>query len=339
MKKYLIIYHKEDNDGLFSCALFYNHLINIMNISKNDIELFGANYNDLSDFSNSQTAQDLHELYENIIMTDISFNNSKYMSNIYKEFNNNFIWCDHHLPIIKESFRKGFDSVNGIRENNRSAILCVWKYLYDPFDEEYNKNNIPEFLRILSAWDSWTYEQEKLDIDFCRDVNSGVTNKLNLDLDNILPIIKDIVDIYINKIENNEFSMSNLIENFRIYGHIINNYEDNLMKNVIEEYGDKNWILNNDDTPKRNCCALFIQKQTSSLLFKSLKNTNIKNGIVFKHQPNNNWVVSLYNINDNDDFDCGEYLKQKHKGGGHKGAAGCTLSQTQFIKILKEKIL
>jgi hypothetical protein len=39
MKKYLIIYHREDNDGLFSMAIIYNYLINRLGEDKDDIEL------------------------------------------------------------------------------------------------------------------------------------------------------------------------------------------------------------------------------------------------------------------------------------------------------------
>jgi nanoRNase/pAp phosphatase (c-di-AMP/oligoRNAs hydrolase) len=47
--------------------------------------------------------------------------------------------------------------------------------------------------------------------------------------------------------------------------------------------------------------------------------------------------MSLYNIYDNDNFNCGTYLKENYNGGGHVGAAGCTITNTKFIKILKTK--
>ena len=72
-------------------------------------------------------------------------------------------------------------------------------------------------------------------------------------------------------------------------------------------------------------------------MFKCLKGTDIRHGLVFKHHPNGNWVLSMYNINDDEEFHCGEFLKEKYNGGGHKGAAGCTLTQEQFIEILKNK--
>ena len=43
--KYLIIYHKEDNDGLFSMAIIYNYLTEEKHINRNMISLFGADYN------------------------------------------------------------------------------------------------------------------------------------------------------------------------------------------------------------------------------------------------------------------------------------------------------
>ena len=71
-------------------------------------------------------------------MVDISFNNAKRMLKLKKMFGPKFVWCDHHKPIIDESFRLGFDDVNGIRDTSKSAILCVYQYLFDPFNEKYN---------------------------------------------------------------------------------------------------------------------------------------------------------------------------------------------------------
>jgi nanoRNase/pAp phosphatase (c-di-AMP/oligoRNAs hydrolase) len=72
-------------------------------------------------------------------------------------------------------------------------------------------------------------------------------------------------------------------------------------------------------------------------MFKCLRKKGIRHGLVFKHQPDGNWVLSMYNINDNDNFHCGDFLRAKYNGGGHKGAAGCTLDEKTFIKILKNK--
>ena len=49
--------------------------------------------------------------------------------------------------------------------------------------------------------------------------------------------------------------------------------------------------------------------------------------------------MSMYNINEDECTHCGEFLKKKYNGGGHKGAAGCTFTEAQFIKILKSKTI
>ena len=50
--------------------------------------------------------------------------------------------------------------------------------------------------------------------------------------------------------------------------------------------------------------------------------------------------LSLYNTNrDDHSFHCGDYLKKNYGGGGHEGAAGAQITETQFIKILKTKTL
>jgi len=336
-KKYLIIYHREDNDGVFSAAIFYEYLINELHYSLEDLCFIGADYNELAKFAKENPVKQLHEDFENIIMTDISFNDVSYMRALWKEFGSHFIWCDHHAPIIRESIAHNFDNIPGIRDTSRSAILCVWKYLYDQFDEAYNTKKVPELLRILSAWDSWSYEREGYEFDFVRDVNKGTTIIYNLELGKANSII-GLIKMWL-KDESNILKDVNLIKQLHDYGHIINDYEDRTMENIIKNSGDTSWEI---ITPHHNihqACAIFHQGATNSTMFKCLNGTNIKHGLVFKHSKNGNWVLSMYNINDDCDFHCGDFLKEKYNGGGHKGAAGCTLTQEQFINILKEKRL
>ena len=146
-KKYLIIYHKEDNDGLFSMAIIFNYLIHELHVDKKNIDLFGADYNDMKRICSDKgvdkknTIDKFMEDYTNIIMTDISFNDAKVMKKLYKKLGSNFCWIDHHTPIIKESFVQKFDSCTGLRDTHRSAILNAYKYFYDVFDEQYNTKN------------------------------------------------------------------------------------------------------------------------------------------------------------------------------------------------------
>lgn len=345
-KKYLIIYHKDDNDGVLSGAMLFNYLTDVRHIAKDDIETYGADYNMLAEFSRTHKPSALHEEYENLILTDISFNDSEYMKKLYKEFGSNMIWCDHHAPIIKESLLKGFDGIPGERLTDRSAILCVYKFLYDPLDEDWTSVQIPEILNVLSAWDSWTYEQRGFERDFVRDVNKGLTFDRNLDFLAMCAVDPMIVFHYKNvssmsEEEKGEMHNSSIemIKRFRQIGKMLNEYDDINAENNVRDCGDLEWKVVDEETGDRRACALFIQGASNSQMFKSLIGTEIRHGIVFKHQKNSNWTVSMYNVNDDDDFHCGEFLKKKYGGGGHKGAAGCTLTEKQFIEILQNKCI
>ena len=52
-KKYLIIYHSEDNDGACSAAIMKYYLVNELKAKEQDIKLFGANYAILKGVANS----------------------------------------------------------------------------------------------------------------------------------------------------------------------------------------------------------------------------------------------------------------------------------------------
>lgn len=339
MTKYLIIYHREDNDGVVSGSLFYDYLTTKLNINKSEIALLPSDYNSLAQFEKQHPIDTLKEEYENIIMTDISFNDSKYMKKIYNEFGNKFIWCDHHKPIIDESFKEHFSDAVGVRNTTKSAILCVYEYLYDAFNERYNEKDVPEVFRLLSAWDSWSYEREGYEFEYVKAINKAYTIKFNLDFDLVVKHVHNIIKYW----EENHENIFDKQEYFD-YGTVLNNYDDIVMEGIIKTSGDCSWQVRFEDEDKgrplfHKACAIFHQGATNSTMFKCLKNKGINHGLVFKHSPNGNWVMSMYNINEDEWTHCGEFLKERYNGGGHKGAAGCTLTEAQFIKILKSKTI
>ena len=345
-KKYLIIYHKDDNDGVLSGAMFVNYLTDVMKVSRDDIETYGADYNMLAEFSAANKPTTLHEKYENLIITDISFGEKGYMKKLFKEFGSNMVWCDHHSPIIKESFSGGFGNIPGERLTDRSAILCVYKFLYDPLDEDWTSGRIPMILNVLSAWDSWTYEQRGYSIDFVRNVNKGLTFDCNLELEKMIRFEQPINCFHQNVSSMNEMysdKVRELSENYinclKEIGRTLNEYDDINADNNVRNCGDTEWKVVDEDTGDRKACALFIQGASTSQMFKSLIGTDVKHGIVLKHQKNGNWTLSLYNVNEDEDFHCGEFLKKKYGGGGHKGAAGCTLTEEQFIEVLQNRTI
>ena len=334
-KKYLIIYHFEDNDGCCSAAIMKCYLVNELKINENKIVLFGANYailseiykNDFNFILNDKEVNMLED-FECIIMTDVSFNDFSAMKEIYEMYGSNFTWIDHHAPIINESMKDNYDiKINGVRDTSRSALLNAYKYCYDPLDIKYINGEAPYLLRVLSAWDSFTFENEGIDFEYARKVNMGFTKWYNLN-----------VDIWYNNIYNFIFGNAEFNKSYADEGYNIGEKE----ANVYDERNEK--IIKNFGMPDfsvdgRSAILLFMSEGTSSLIFKSVKD-KYKNGICAKTSPSGNIVISLYNTDRNDhSFHCGTYLHDKYGGGGHEGAAGATLSIETFNKILSNKEL
>ena len=314
-EQYLIIYHKEDNDGLFSMAIIYNYLIIEKNINKDNIKLFGADYNDLDKLS---LDDDIIKNSTHIYISDVSFDTVEKMIQLKEMFGDNLVWIDHHKPMIDNSISKGFDDIKGIRDTKHSALYNAFKYLYPT-------HNIPELFKLLSAWDSWSYDAEGIDFDLCKYINIGVNNIYNLNPDFIINYVYLLIYIYNDYI--NPPDIDELYEIGKFEAKIL----DRTYENNVKAYGDFSWTVNG-----RTACAMFIQGPSNSQMFKVCKD-KVQNGIVFKRLPDSNWALSLYNTDNQHDFHCGEYLKKHFNGGGHEGAAGCQISAELFINILKQK--
>jgi len=332
-KTYLIVYHLEDNDGCSSAALIKYYLVNELHVPEKNIKLFPATYAILNNVLNS----DFYYIDENyckvnildfdyFIMTDISFNDFEGMKIIYDTYGSNFIWIDHHAPIIKESIKQEYDiKINGIRDTSRSAILNTYKYCYDPLDIAYLNGNAPLVLRYLSAWDSWSISQENLDFDKTRNINTGFTSESKLAVDYWYDLMPKIL-------ENDKANIDALLLAMEDRGRKINEAMDKRCEELVKNCGIGGFTVNGN----KSCIIVFTSGPTSSLIFKSVRG-QYDNAVCFKSSSTGNVTISLYNVIDTHDFHCGEYLKNKYNGGGHEGAAGATISFDTFCEILKTK--
>lgn len=326
-KKHLIIYHKEDNDGVFSAAILYDYITSELGIDDTDIELYPATYNDMNGYELDYLVNN----FEHISILDLSFNDPMKMKNLFKMMGPKLTWIDHHKPAIMESIAHKYDGITGVRNSQHSTIVLTYQYLYDEFGTNYQF--YPEIYKALSAWDSWSWEACGYDFERIKSINMGVTISYQLGFISILSLVKAIKNTWSDD-RNRDWLIQ--MDN---KGHEYNSIKEYENRMLIENYGDLTWEI---DFPKhfnnRSACAIFIQGPTNSQIFKSIKDT-IDNGIVFKRMPNGDWNISLYNTRDDHDFHCGTYLKEKYGGGGHEGAAGCTISEKKFMKLLKSKTL
>lgn len=316
--KFLIIYHREDNDGVLSCAIMKDYIIN--ELKCDDIDLLPSTYNTLNNYKNTDI-DEWYDTYSNVVMLDISFNDSKKMKHLYKVFGDKFVWCDHHKPIIDASFTENFADAVGVRSTNDSTILNVWKYLYNPLGEKSIEP--PLLYTYLSAWDSFTFDKWGYKRDVVMNVNTGFQLATQLDVDKC---IKELHSM--NNIDENLYVMDCELSGSRINAvYAMNNAES------VRLFGDGSWSVNGESAIMLTACT-----PTNSIMFNSVKD-KYQHAVVAKHTPNNDWAISVYNLNDTTSLHLGDYLKEKYNGGGHSGAAGMQLSNNQFIKILSSKKL
>lgn len=319
MNKFLLIYHKEDNDGLFSAAIIIDALRH--NDVATNFDLMGIDYTEAKEMETNGALDSFKENYEYVIMTDMSFSPNAMMK-LANQLGNKFIWFDHHRPIIKESFKLGFDNVTGLRDINHSALYNAWMYYNNPLKDQNIK--MPELYKVLSAWDSFTYEQEGYKLEYVKKINVATNAIYKLNLERIIKLVANIKDGVTNE--------QSVLKDLNTIGEVCVMYDKTRNENLVKTCGDTSWMVDG-----RKAIALFVAGPSNSEMFAAYKGTEYKHGIVFKVTASDKVTVSLYNINAEDDYDCGDYMLKKYKGGGHVGAAGCQISKSKYIQLLKTK--
>lgn len=334
-KKSLIVYHKDDNDGVFSTALIQYHLLNLvesLRFDTDDIELLPADYGILSEKWKSKEVKTWPEKYEHVFLTDLSFNDWKAMKFLADKMKYNFIWFDHHAPAIAESVRRGYDNVEGFRETYKSAILLVYEHYFDPLDIKFNDGRCPRVLGALSAYDCWNWNGLGYNDEECKCINVAVNVMVDLDIVKALGLISITMSSDGERIESEDDSMYNM---YVEQGYRYRKYQKYEWKQLMRQ-ADLGWKVGD-----RSAAAVFIQGPSNSMMFDTIKD-GVECGIVFKIDSSSNvCVVSLYNVKEeyDEEFDCGRFMKENYHGGGHRGSAGATIKLSKLNKLLKTKTL
>ena len=341
MDSVLVIYHKEDNDGACSAGIIKAFLEKYAKVS--NIWLLGVTYADLANIWSGGlpiigTWQDV---YDTIFMVDISFNDPLAMEQLYTWYGDSFIWCDHHKPAIEVSKEYNYGGTPGIRRTDQSALMNVWDFMVDLFvllSKDGNgflkKTRVPKELVMLSDYDSWAwsrkeYYKEPHHKEDMFNFNTGMTEISNLNPEWFAEWIGCWLDGKYSK-------YSKFATDAYTRGELIRKLDSKRIRKAIEEHGDMNWVL----AGSKKCCMVFTTEHMNSQAFDNISDQEIRNGATLKYNSSNDcWTMSLYNLNNDDEFDCGVYLKEHYDGGGHKGAAGCTLSNEKVSKLMLTKCI
>ena len=342
-QKITIIYHKEDNDGVCSAAIvkcFLERYGDRVGVDNPVYGYIGTNYAELSRMWEEHTmavpgvTTEMSRLLDNnmVFMVDLSFNETEAMEYLFNHLKGDFFWCDHHKSAIDTS--KTWDpdeDCNGIRKTSQSALLNTWDFMCYWMKVSAAPS---DYIRMLSDYDSWAWSrmeryEKKEDKEYLFNFNVGVTCKSGLKVAWFDRWISSYMD-YNGGVNFHEA----LAADCAAYGKIVRDHNMENVTKAIRDHGDKTWTVNGD----RKACVVFTTEHFNSTSFEELKGADIVNGASFKYNSaTGNWTIGLYNVNDDDEFHCGEYLKAKYNGGGHKGAAGCTVSEEQMIQMLKTR--
>lgn len=242
-KNVLVIYHREDNDGVCSAAIVSQFLKSFDNPDVN-VQFFGSNYAELSEIWKEycEAALTFEEEvlakttiskwvsnFDQIYMVDISFSEADAMEYIYSmKPDGDFIWCDHHRPIIEFSLANmdnyQFGNTPGIRRTDQSAILNTWEYMNGALGTTIRPSRA---LVMLSDYDSWAWAHkveydtnENKDLLFA--LNTGFTHRSDLR-------IRWFEDYIRNVIQDNTLSIRITEEDCIQHGSIVLEYDRRLI--------------------------------------------------------------------------------------------------------------
>lgn len=353
MKKVLVIYHREDNDGVCSAGIVQAWLtrypvINNTVYRPEEFEFYGVNYADLSkDWTELMDASlkpntrkprmDKWEKFEHIFMVDISFNDYAAMHYMHMKFGDGFHWCDHHAPAIKAVDGAMESHIPGIRRTDQSALLNTWDYLSEQLTGKVERAN--SFIHMLSDYDSWAWVtmedyKDPLKQENLFAFNTGITRRSNLKVSWFSTWIGYWLD------EDSRYTDMSL--DALDYGRIVYTLDKERTERALVHHGDTGWTIlpNKQDSHPRKACVVITTDRFNSQSFARFRGTDITNGVVFKIDAANDKVImSIYNVNDDDTFDCGVFCKDRYMGGGHKGAAGATLTRDGFMHMFISKTI
>lgn len=303
-RKVLIIYHRVDFDGVFSCCVskfYYSQQENV------EVTTLGWTYGDL--------IPELPKDVDEIVMVDISFP-PDYMVELVKNYKLTYI--DHHQTAITASIDKGFDNVPGIREQGIAACELCWKYFFPNFE-------VPLIIQYLSTWDVWNKER----FDWENDVKP-----LQKILKTIYGMSETAIYADFPTMISPNYDFTSLLEK----GRLIQQYENKQFRAAVKAYS---FPITVNGKYKGVC---MLTNNFGSGIFESVLNDyDIYVTANRRTAPDGRmyFAIGMYAEPGRIDFSLGEYLRGRFgtKAGGHPCAAGSEIDEETFRQLIIDQVI
>ena len=327
MDTILIVYHRIDFDGLCSMAVIRKWAEG----QGYEVEARGYNYGDPApERSGGPWLGGIRirpERYDKIFIVDccLPAETMKYWST-----STEVVWIDHHCTAIKESVEQGFDDLNGLREEGVGACELCWRHIYPG-------TPVPLIVQLLATYDVWDKNRldwEKLTLPF----QYGLRARGLSDAEQFYEFYRDAIWAPLNI----EWSVVN-------EGLAILRYARETGRRACKAYGFVVTIGTKRKGKSRRLIkglALLTGHFGALEMEESVRAMGCDVAVCLNRSnaDDGTYKVSIYagssaSASAVEEFNLGEYLKAYYHGGGHRAAAGGTLTEKEFRRLLTRKEL
>jgi oligoribonuclease NrnB/cAMP/cGMP phosphodiesterase (DHH superfamily) len=291
-----VIIHHTDADGYISALVAKTALLE----RNADIELLFVPFDYKTPFNKELLQTDY------LYLLDASYS-PEVLTEIKKVLGDRFIWIDHHETAIKQS-RTSNEIFSGVQSTETAACLLTWRYFYGQFSKAplvVTQIALYDTWQHTSDWDTVTYPINLFVNTFWSDVAS--LNPAQLRDDNAILEAATIGQaLYaFEQIDGERAARASRLD-------------------IIKIAGKELKVLSCNST-----------QHNSQFLAEYAVSNNIECDVFMNyHYGPNSWKISLYLPEGVDGVHCGELCKSiSSNGGGHKAAAGCNVSDTEFRKL------
>lgn len=257
--------------------------------------------------------------YDKIYAVDISFNQTDPW--VYEV--PGLIWIDHHKSAL--TYAGEHPKVNnlpGLRGLGVGACELTWRYLFPD-------KQAPKLVKYLSAYDVW--DKNRFDWELVEKIQLGTKNEYGISAKDLCNYLKLTLDV----------GMGDCLGSLRDTGAVILEYLEKTYASKLKTYGAyipefslegigcyRVMVLNTPDFCSRSFSSLYRKEDYDFMLAYEICP-------VEKHPGENIVRVSFYTENPKVDV---SKVAEFFGGGGHPGAAGCTIDLGELKNMLKSSM-